>query len=220
MNEIKNKIITISGEPVSGKTTVLKKLKEKYENMGYDVHVVLTGHIFREIITNEYLKMFPDKVNANLADIQTDEKFANKRNEIDKMVDEQMTQRGIEINSIKRPNDVYIIDSRLAWNNIPSSYAVRLVVDENIAGERAYNDETRGPEDRYKTIEEATIKTRKRKLGEIERYKERYGIDLSDVKNYDLIVDTSFLDPEILANKIIDGERLYREKAQLDEIER
>ena len=210
MSEIKNKIITISGEPVSGKSTVVKKLKEKYESMGYNVHVISTGHVFREVIMQGYLIMYPDRKNANLADVQADEAFAHKRNEIDKLVDEEMRKKGIEINSQERPNDVYIIDSRLAWHNIPTSYAIRLTVDEKIAGKRAFEDETRGPEDRYKTVEDAIQKTRERKLGEIKRYKERYGIDLSDPQNYDLIVDTAYSNTEELADIIVAGEESYR----------
>ena len=118
---------------------------------------------------------------------------------------------GREINSEERPNDVYIIDSRLAWHNIPESYAVRVTVDEEIAGQRVFNDQTRGSEDSYETLEEAIEKTRQRKLGEIERYKDRYGVDLADPKNYDLIVDSSNLTPEELANIIINGEKEYRE---------
>lgn len=212
MNKVNNKIITISGEPVSGKSTVLKLIKEKYEELGYNVHIIQTGHIFRELVTREYQKMFPDSVNANIADIQNDKAFVSKRNKIDKMIDDEIKRRGIEINSVERPNDVYLIDSRLAWHNIPDSYAIRLTVDEQIAGQRAFADSTRGVEDRYKTVEEATIKTRERKLGEVARYKKRYGVDLSNPENYNLVVDTSVLKPEELAKQIIEGEELYRKQ--------
>lgn len=134
MSEIRNKIITISGEPVSGKSTVVKKLKEKYEEMGYRVHLVITGHVFRDKVKKEYLRMYPDREDANLADIQEDETFATKRAEIDGAIDGMIAEMGKEINSEEKPNDVYIIDSRLAWHNIPDSYAVRLTVNEKIAG--------------------------------------------------------------------------------------
>lgn len=211
MSEIKNKIITISGEPVSGKSTVVKSLIKKYEEEGFNVHVISTGNLFREVIKEEYLKMYPDRIDANLADIQADESFAKKRAEIDGLIDGMIAEKGKEINSKERPNDVYIIDSRLAWHNIPDSYAVRLTVDEKIAGQRVFDDNTRGSEDAYKTVEEAVEKTRQRKLGEIERYKERYGVDLINPENYDLIVDTSYSNTAELANIIIDGEKAYRE---------
>lgn len=211
VSEIRNKIITISGEPASGKSTLVKKMEEKYKKMGYTVHIVTTGHIFRDRVKKEYLKMYPDRKDANLADIQEDEAFAEKRAEIDSTIDLAIAEMGREINSEERPNDVYIIDSRLAWHNIPESYAVRVTVDEEIAGQRVFNDQTRGSEDSYETLEEAIEKTRQRKLGEIERYKDRYGVDLADPKNYDLIVDSSNLTPEELANIIINGEKEYRE---------
>ena len=210
MSEIKNKIITISGEPASGKSTVVKALKEKYENMGYTVHIISTGQVFREIIKKEYLKMYPDRTDANLADIQTDEEFAKKRNEIDSLIDGEMAKRGEKINSKERPDDVYIIDSRLAWKNIPTSYAIRLTIDEKIAGKRVFNDSTRGSEDEYQTVEEAIEKTRQRKLGEISRYKERYRVDLANPENYNLIIDTSYSNIDELAQIIINGEKTYR----------
>ena len=211
MSEIRNKIITISGEPVSGKSTVVKMLKEKYEQMGYRVHLVTTGHVFRDRVTKEYLKMYPNRTMANLADIQEDEKFAAKRAEIDGAIDGWIAELGEKINSEERPNDVYIIDSRLAWHNIPSSYAVRLTVDEKIAGQRVFYDKNRGKEDTYENLEEAIQKTKQRKFGEIERYKKRYDVDLADRSNYDLIVDTSYSNTEELAGIIIDGEKSYRQ---------
>ena len=213
MSGIKNRIITISGEPVSGKSTVVKRIKEKYEKKGFNVHIIQTGHFFREVIMEEYRKMYPDRKDAKLADVQADEAFASKRSEIDKIVDDEMRKKGLQINSVARPNDVYIIDSRLAWHNIPDSYAIRLTVDEQIAGERAFADETRGPEDRYETVEEAVRKTAERKKGEIERYKKKYGVDLSDPNNYDLIVDTAYSNIDELADIIIAGEESYRSEA-------
>ena len=212
MEEIKNRIITISGEPASGKSTTVEKLIEKYRNLGLSVHVISTGELFRQRAKSEYLKMYPDKTDANLADIQADETFAKKRAEIDSAIDGYIEQKGKEINTVKRPNDVYIIDSRLAWHNIPKSFAVRLTVDEVIAGQRVFQDKTRGSEDSYATVEEAIEKTRQRKLGEIERYKQRYGVNLVNPENYDLIVDTSDSNTEQLADIIINGERAYREK--------
>lgn len=210
MDKVRNKIITISGEPVSGKSTVVKMLEQKYKSMGYTVHIIRTGHVFRDRVKSEYLKMYPDRKDANLADIQADETFAKKRDEMDAAIDGWIAEQGKEINSIPRPNDVYIIDSRLAWHNIPDSYAVRLTVDERIAGQRVFKDQTRGSEDSYNTIEEATQKTRQRKLGEIERYKKRYGVDLTNPDNYDVIVDTSYSNTAELADIIIAGEVEYR----------
>lgn len=210
MKKIRNKIITISGEPVSGKSTVVKLIRDKYEKMGYKVQIISVGNIFRQLIQEEYYRTYPDRKNVSLTDIQTDEDFKEKRNRIDKMVDSEVARRGQLINEAEHPNNVYIIDSRLAWSNIPESYAIRLTVNEKIAGQRVFNDQTRGVEDKFYSLDEAIEQTRKRKLSEIERYKERYGVDLTNPDNYDLIVDTSFSNPRELAQIIVDGEENYR----------
>ena len=107
-----------------------------------------------------------------MADVQNDEEFATVRGQIDQMIDSLMAEKGIEINQKERPNDVWLIDSRLAWHNIPDSYAVRLTINDSIAGMRVFNDSSRGEEDQYSTLKEAIEKTIERKLGEISRYKE------------------------------------------------
>lgn len=210
MKRIRNKIITISGEPVSGKSTVVELIRDKYEKMGYKVQIISVGNIFRQLIQEEYYRTYPDRKNVSLTDIQTDEEFKEKRNQIDKMVDSEVARRGQLINETEQPNNVYIIDSRLAWSNIPDSYAVRLTVNEKIAGQRVFNDQTRGVEDKFYSLDEAIEQTRKRKLSEVQRYKERYGVDLTNPDNYDLIVDTSFSNPRELAQIIVEGEENYR----------
>ncbi len=210
MENIRNKIITISGEPASGKSTVVKEIKNKYEEQGFNVHIISVGNVFREMVKKEYLKKYPDRIDTSLADIQNDKDFMAKVRSIDGVIDNEIAKKGREINEETRPNDVYIIDSRLAWSNVPDSYAIRLTVNEAIAGKRVFNDKTRGGEDQYETLDEAIQKTRKRKLGEIERYKERYGINLLDENNYDLIVDTSYTNTKELADIIIAGEEAYR----------
>ena len=90
--------------------------------------------------------------------MQNDEKFEIIRGQIDQMIDSLMDEKGIEINQKERPNDVWLIDSRLAWHNIPDSYAVRLTINEKIAGMRVFNDSSRGEDDKYLTLKEAKEK--------------------------------------------------------------
>ena len=50
-NEIKNRIIAISGEPVSGKGTTIKKMNDMLIKDGYkeeNIHIISTGHQFRD----------------------------------------------------------------------------------------------------------------------------------------------------------------------------
>ena len=80
-----------------------------------------------------------------------------------------------------------------------------------MAGIRVYNDQERGKEDQYPSEEAAIEATRIRKEEEIKRYIKRYGVDLANQENYDLIADTTFSNIEELADIIIDGEKAYRE---------
>lgn len=180
MSKIKNRIITISGEPASGKSTVINKLKEDYEKQGFNVHIFSVGHEFRKIAQEKGLTI--EELNE----------YMTKRENIDKLIDSTVAQRGKEINSKLRENDIYIFDSRLAFHNIPDSFSIRLTVDDNVAGKRVFGDNKRGKEDTYTSIEEAIEKTHNRKITEVERYKKRYGIDLHDENNYKLVIDTSY----------------------------
>ena len=210
MSEIRNKIITISGEPASGKSTVVAALKEKYEKLGYKVKIESIGHSWRDATLEIYNKIRPEVQNPTIDEKHADPEFESFRKEIDLELDRRVEKRGEEINSKIRPNEVFIFDSRLAWKNIPSSYAVRLTVDEIIAGNRVYEDPERGSEDKYPSREAAIRATALRKQEEIKRYKKRYQVDLSDPQNYDLIVDTSYSNIQELADIIIEGEERYR----------
>jgi len=205
MSEIRNRIITISGEPASGKSTVIDKLKKDYEAMGYKVHIYSVGHEFRRLAQERELS------------VGEFNKFVSDRGDIDKLIDEAVAKRGEEINSKERPKEVFIFDSRLAFHNIPSSFSIRLTVDSNVAGQRVFGDNKRGKEDKYATVEEATEQTIKRKKAEIERYLKTYGVNLEDPKNYNLLIDTSFSSIEDIAKVIEQCLELEVERGKLEE---
>lgn len=69
------------------------------------------------------------------------------RAKVDSYIDNSIEKLGKEINTEKHPNEIWIIDSRLAFHNIPESFAVRLVVNEEIAAERLHKARNRGAED-------------------------------------------------------------------------
>ena len=255
-NNVKNKIITLSGEPVSGKGTAVKNLIKKLEEEGYsreNIHLISTGNEFRkyfnsiiDLILNlnnkeelekirkrEELKQFFDnedfrralsKTIANLIKENSDlshfsiqeannrEDFKAIRAIVDTIIDEGMKEKGKLINQEKHPNEIWIIDSRLAFNNIPEAFSVRLTTNADVAGKRLFNDKTRGKEDsKYKSEEEAKIEREERRIGEKTRYLEKYGVDLENENNYDLIIDTSYATPVDVADTILKCEQYYAE---------
>lgn len=248
-NKIKNKIITISGEPVTGKGTTVKDLTDKLIKRGYkedDVHVIITGHEFRDLffVLLDFISHLEDekklmelsekdeiaailedseyriKLLSTIAKLQskgitvspniTIEQANNMpeltelRSLVDTIIDKKTAKLGEEINQSERPNDVWIIDSRLAFQNIPDSFSVRLTCMPYVAGKRLIGDNTRGKEDsNYENLQAAISQREKRRLGEIARYKERYKVDLTDEKNYDLVIDTSFSTVDDISNTIL-----------------
>ena len=261
-NKIKNRIIAISGEPVSGKGTTIKKMTELLTQNGYkkeNIHIISTGHQFRnyfekiidfmrninddekikelgesaelrQILENkEYKNILQDTIsniqknNINLDDISkiselnNNEIFAELRSIVDTLIDGDTKRMGVEINKTKKPNEIWIFDSRMAFDNIPDAFSVRLTVNSKEAARRLFYDVSRGEEDRYSSIEEAEKAREERRIGEVKRYLERYGVNLEDESNYDLIIDTSNLRVEDIAKIILEKEKMYRNKSQEEE---
>lgn len=245
--KISNKIITISGEPVSGKGTTVKKIKEQLLKSGYkeeNIHFESTGHDFRDYFnyaldlmklddtsslenkSNLKFDLFKNAVNEtkkileqnnveirdfSIEEANNSEYFEILRQEIDKIIDIGMQEKGKKINSTERPDEIWIIDSRLAFSNIPDSFSVRLTANPKVAGERLFNDKARGKEDNeYKSVEEAIEQRESRKIGEKNRYIEKYGIDITNEDNYDLIIDTSYSDPDEIAQVILKCHECYK----------
>lgn len=252
--KIKNKIIALSGEPVSGKGTAVKTLIKKLKSQGYtekQIHLESTGNDFRRyfnsiidlilnlnnkenlknIIEREEVKEFFDnekhreilsksisnliKEEVDLSDFSIEQAnnrqdFKDIRKIVDTLIDEGMKEKGKKINKEEHPNEIWIIDSRLAFYNIPEAFSVRLTTNADVAGERLFNDKSRGKEDsKYKSVKEAKKEREERRKGENSRYLQRYGVDLKDESNYDLIIDTSYSTPSDIADVILHCEKCY-----------
>jgi cytidylate kinase len=61
----------------------------------------------------------------------------------------------------------------------------------------------------YKTIDEAASGLKERRNAEVIRYKEKYGADLTRNDNYHVVIDTTLINPEECADKIIDAYNTY-----------
>lgn len=251
---IKNNIISISGEPVTGKSSNIKAIKQKLIERGYkeeNIHIISAGHDFRDYF-NEVLSFIESYNNdkklkelynkgvikeifensqykSDLINIMAKLKFKNYaenitieqannmpelkeiRALIDTIIDEKIRNKGEEINKEEKKDEFWIIDSRLAFKNIPHSFSVRLTCRPDIAGKRLFVDKSRGAEDnKYKNEEDAMNQREKRKNGEVERYKKRYGVDLTDENNYNLIIDTSFSTIDDISDTILECLERYQ----------
>ncbi|GHT24006.1 hypothetical protein FACS189430_08210 [Bacteroidia bacterium] len=178
-----NTIISITGDLGSGKSTVsdilCKELKYDY---------IYTGAIQRKIA--EKYGMTTTELN----------KYAETHPEIDEEID--FTFRSL--------NDAsnLIVDSRLAWFFIPNSFKLFLKTNLMVAADRICKDKQRKNES-YLSVDEAAKQMTERKTSENKRYMELYGADCSNLKLFDLLVDTSFIAPAKVADIIL---KSYKEQ--------
>jgi predicted cytidylate kinase len=168
-------IITISGTPGSGKSTIGKILKKRL-NMEY----IYSGQIFRE--TAKKYKMTLEEFG----------RFCENDEKIDRELDNE------QLNILKKGN--VILEGRLAgWiahnNNILS---LKIILNANL-NTRINRIIEREDGDYNKRLKEIL----KRERSEQKRYKKYYNIDIKDTSIYDLIIDTSNKSPKEIADIIV-----------------
>lgn len=172
------KVICITGELGSGKSTVGKLLAEKLEYGYYS-----TGAVFREIA---------DKLGVTVYELN---RMAENDESIDKKIDSKLAQMGHTCDEI-------VVDSRMAWFFIEDSFKVRLTAALDESARRVIKEGRKGCES-YQNIQEAEEGLRERRNAEIARYKEKYAADLTKDDNYHLVIDTTYITPEECVKKII-----------------
>jgi predicted cytidylate kinase len=168
-------IITISGLPGSGTTTIAKLLEKKI-----GLKYVYSGDIFRKMAK---------KYNMSLEEFGS---YCEKHRD----VDEQLDRYQLEI--LRKGN--VIVEGRITgWiahsNKIPST-KVLLKAGLETRADRIVKREKGDIEKRKKEI-------LKREKSEAIRYKIYYDIDLNDTSIYDLIVDSSDKSPDEIVKIIV-----------------
>ncbi len=176
---MRNLKITISGELGSGKTVLGKLLCQKL-----DFKLISVGGIQRELA--EAHGMTTLEFN----------KYMETHPEIDIECDNKVVEYGLSPAKL-------ILDSRMAWHFVPHGFKIHLIVSDNIAAQRIFEDSLRKNET-YKDVDETLEHLKSRKNSEVKRFKEQYKVDIDDLSNYDLVVDTSYISPEELADFIVD----------------
>ena len=174
----KKHIISLAGELASGKSTVAKLL---IEDLKYGLYK--NGEYFRNL-AKEYGM-----------DVNEFNLYVENHPEIDMQIEKRASEYAKE-------HDNFIIDARLGWYAVPTSFKVYLKVDIDVAANRAFNDKKRKETENFATVEEQKQDMLLRFKLENERYYEVYGVRKDDMKNYDIVIDTSNMAPEEVANEI------------------
>ena len=179
-------IITISGSPGSGKSTVARMVALK---LG-----------LRHYSSGDFLREIAEKRGLSLLEIS---RAAEKDRSIDAELDERTSGLGKNENG-------FVMDSRLAYHFIPDSFKVFLTVDEKEAARRVFGDVKskkggRKVEKESTTFAATLAAIRERKKSEQRRYAKYYKLDPYALKQYDSVIDTSMSSPEEIASSIIDS---------------
>lgn len=170
--------ISITGDLGSGKSTVCR-----YLNINFGLTVYSIGLIQRSLA---------EKYNM---DICAFNKYMETHPEIDEEIDTELARIG-------RKDEDMVLDSRMAWHFVPDSFKVYLTVQLDEAAVRIMRDR-RGAVESYANLEEAKKRLIERKKSENFRYITKYGVDCSNLKNYDLVIDATNISAEAVAAAIM-----------------
>ncbi len=170
-------IITISGAPGSGKSTVADIVAKKLGMKRYSV-----GGLMRDIAARKGMTVLE----------------LSKLAEKDRSVDEQLDSRQRQLGK----QDRIVVDSRLGFHFIPHSFKAFLHVSPKEAARRIFAAGRKGERENF-TLAKTFENIRKRKASERLRYKKLYGVDPYKKAMYNFYIDTTKLSPEEVAEKIV-----------------
>jgi cytidylate kinase len=166
-------IISISGMPGSGKTSVAKILAERL-----GMHFYSVGGLRGKMALERGMSI--DELNA----------LGERDASTDTSVDDYQRELG-------KNEDDFVIEGRLSWHFIPTSFKIFLDCDPREAARRIFEAQRvakgkeRSDEPVYGSVEEARTALDKRVASDQLRYRKYYGLDYRDPSHYDLILDTT-----------------------------
>nr|MDO8110685.1 AAA family ATPase [Candidatus Sigynarchaeota archaeon] len=176
-------LVTFAGLHGTGKTTVAKLIAEKFHLMHYS-----TGALFREMAQEYHMTL------VEFSD------YAAKHKKIDIKLDKKMKQLGLKGNAV--------LDGQLCWYFLKNEadWKVLLTCDEMTRIQRIF-ERDREVKGGNITLESARKETLERERIEQARYKDIYGIDLSDMdfvkRNHNIVVDTTNIGINDVVEKIV-----------------
>lgn len=177
--------ISLAGDLGSGKSTVadilISRLGAEYYSTGAIVRSIANNRGMTVVELNKYMETHP---------------------EIDHEID-------AGIAALSEDERFLIIDSRMAWHFTKGTFKVYLSCDIETSALRIMNANRCG--EHASTLEETIECTRSRRESEKKRYKEQYGVNIKDLSNYSLIIDTTVATPDVIADYIISGFERWQE---------
>jgi cytidylate kinase len=170
--------VVLNGDLGSGKSTVATLLAQRL-----GVRYVSVGDLYRQLARERGMTALELNLHAELDD------------DVDAYVDR--LQR-----DIAESGETVVVDSRLAWFFFHAALKVHLTVDPAVGAERVVA-RPGGPVESYASAAEARAGLAERSESERIRFLQRYGADKTDLRNYDLVLDTSEAAPEEIVAQIV-----------------
>ena len=181
--------ISLAGDLGSGKSTVADIL------IGYlGAEYYSTGAIVRSIAAKRGMSV----VELNV--------YMETHPEIDREIDDGLR-------ALSGVDKFLVIDSRMAWHFTEGSFKVYLSADPETSALRIMNANRTG--EHSNSLAETVKETKARRESEKKRYMTQYGVDIKDLTNYSLVVDTSYATPAEVASVIIDCFDEWKNKRDL-----
>lgn len=188
---MKKELITIAGSLGSGKSSTAKAVASA---LGY--RHFSSGDLFREIATKR-----GESVEATNLSAET-------QKDIDYQVDELLQRMG-------KTEEKLVIDSRMAWHWMPDSFKVFLNLDPDSAAERIFQDVLKKSRvsEHAESIMDVRRSIERRFASEQKRYFSLYGVNPTDPKNFDLVIDTKNNDLPGVTDTVLKRYAAWREAA-------
>jgi predicted cytidylate kinase len=175
---IRPRTVVLNGDLGGGKTTVSVLLAERL-----GVRRVSVGDLYRQMAAGHGMTALEFNLHAELDD------------KIDHYIDQLQ-------HDIATSGERLVVDSRLAWFFFTGALKVHLVTDPVVAARRVLGRPADAVES-YDDLDEACRQLAARSESERERFLTRYGADKTELRNYDLVCDTTRAAPAEIVERIL-----------------
>ena len=169
--------ISLAGDLGSGKSTVSRLLMARTGAEYYSTGMICRAEAAKHSMTidefNRYMETHP---------------------EVDKAIDDALAALTYDPRTL-------VIDSRMAFHFVKGTFRVYMATAPHVSAARILADKRAG--ESFDTVEETARRVAARRKSESLRYFEKYGVHITDMQNYDLVLDTTAITPEEVADIIL-----------------
>lgn len=184
-----NPIITISGTPGSGKSTIAKNILPLLK-----AERIYTGGLWRDMAKEKNMTM------------KEFHEYAANNHQVDRDLDEKVAKEARKLSE----RSTVVVEGRVQFHFLPESIKIFVKADIAETAKRVWKEMhdskegVRETESHIKTLAEMEGEQKRRRATDIDRYKDIYKIDYTDESQYDFVLDTTDIDARQATQKVMD----------------